>query len=97
VQANREAESPKRMKRHSIEWRFMSLRWSLASQQIMGGGYFHRAFHRLSRPVYRFVGGCSCRASVVFAGWPGFFQQPVHHWHPLISNRRAVFNYVCFH
>ena len=29
----------------------MSLRWSLASQQIMGGGYFHRAFYRLSRPV----------------------------------------------
>jgi hypothetical protein len=31
----------------------------------MGGGYFHRAFYRLSRPVYRFVGGCSCRASAV--------------------------------
>ena len=29
----------------------MSLRWSLASQQIMGGGYFHRAFYRLPRPV----------------------------------------------
>ena len=39
----------------------MSLRWSLASQQIMGGGCIHRAFYRLSRPVFpfegRFVGG----------------------------------------
>jgi hypothetical protein len=71
-----------RTKRHPFEWRFASLRWSLASQQIMGGGYIHRAFHRLSRPVYRFFGGCSCRASAVFAGSPEFSQQPVHHWHP---------------
>jgi len=72
----------------------VSLRWSLASQQIMGSGYIHRAFYRLSRPVFpflgRFVGGCSCRASVVFAGWPEFLQQPVHHWHSLYSNPRAV-------
>ena len=62
----------KRTKRHSFEWRFASLRWSLASQQIMGGGYLHRAFYRLSRPVLPLVGGCSCRASAVFAGWPEF-------------------------
>jgi len=59
-----------RTKRHSWEWRFVSLRWSLASQQIMGGGYIHRAFYRLPRPVYRFFGGCSYRVSAVFAGWP---------------------------
>jgi hypothetical protein len=53
-----------------VGWRFASLRWSLASQQIMGGGYIHRAFHRLPRPVYRFFGGCSYRVSAVFAGWP---------------------------
>ena len=65
MQINRYGELPRRTKRHSIEWRFVSLRWSLASQQIMGGGYFHRAFYRLSRPVCRFVDGCSCRASAV--------------------------------
>ena len=74
---------PKRTKRHSFEWRFVSLRWSLASQQFMGGGYFHRAFYRLSRLVCRFIGGCSCRASAVFAGSPESSQQPVHHWHPI--------------
>jgi len=43
----------------SIERRFMSLRWSLASQQIeavVGS----TALHRLSQLVCRFFGGCSC-------------------------------------
>jgi len=57
----------------SWKWRFVSLRWSLASQQIMGGGYIHRAFYRLPRPVYRFFGGCSYRVSAVFCGLAGFF------------------------
>ncbi len=43
----------------------MSLRWSLASQQIVGGGYLHRAFYRLPQPVCRFFGGCSCRVSAI--------------------------------
>ena len=32
---------------------------------IMGDGYIHRAFYRLSRPVCHFVGGCSCRVPAV--------------------------------
>jgi hypothetical protein len=67
----------------------VSLRWSLASQQIMGGGYIHRAFYRLSRPVCRFVGGCSCRASACFAGSPELPQQPVHHWHFSIKQSKC--------
>jgi hypothetical protein len=51
----------------------VSLRWSLASQQIVAGGCIHRAFHRLSRPVCRFNGGCSCRASAFFCGLAGLF------------------------
>ena len=34
----------------------MSLRWSLASQQILGGGCFRHACYRLSRPVFPFEG-----------------------------------------
>ncbi|HEY2468462.1 MAG TPA: hypothetical protein VGI45_11595 [Terracidiphilus sp.] len=48
---------------------------------IMGGGYFHRAFYRLSRPVGHFVVAALAEC-LVFAGWPDPFQQPVHHWQP---------------
>jgi hypothetical protein len=74
----------------------MFLRWSLASQQIMGDGYIHRAFRRLSRPVHRYFGGLLLPSVCYFAGWPGFSQQPVHHWHFLYSNRRAVLTHICF-
>jgi hypothetical protein len=47
----------------------------------MGGGYFHRAFYRLSRPVGHFVVAALAEC-LVFAGWPDPFQQPVHHWQP---------------
>ena len=63
----------KRTKRHYFEWRFASLRWSLASQQIMGGGYFHRAFYRLSRPVFRFFGGLLLPSVCCFCGLAGIF------------------------
>lgn len=57
-------------------WLFAFPCWSLASQQIMAGGSIHRAFRRLSWPVSplrgRFVGGCSCRVSAAFVGWPDF-------------------------
>lgn len=94
-------KAPGRTKRRSVkERRFAFLCWSLASQQILGGGYVHRASRRLSRPVSpfegRFVGGGSCRASAGSAGWPDLFQQPLHHWHPLPSNRRAVSPDSCF-
>jgi hypothetical protein len=82
--------SAKRTKRHFFKWRFVSLRWSLASQQIAGDGYLHRAFYRLPQPVCRFFGGCFLLGVCCFAGWPDILQQPVHHWHPLNSNRYAV-------
>jgi hypothetical protein len=57
----------------------------------MGGGYIHRAFYRLSRPVCRFFGGCSLAERLLFfAGSPELPQQPVHHWHLTICNRHAV-------
>ena len=51
----------------------MSLRWSLASQQIVGGGYIHRASHRLSRPVCRFFGGLLLPSVCCFCGLAGIF------------------------
>jgi len=86
------AFSTERAKRHSFEWRFASLRWSLASQQIMGGGYIHRAFYRLSRPVCRYVDGCSCRASAVFAGSPECSSSRYITGTLTNSYRRAVLN-----
>jgi hypothetical protein len=37
----------------------------------------------------RFFGGWSCRV-LLFLGWPDLLQQPVHHWHSVISNLWAV-------
>jgi hypothetical protein len=51
----------------------VSLRWSLASQQIMGGGYFHRALYRLSRPVCRFSWRLLLPSVCCFCGLAGIF------------------------
>ncbi len=75
-------------------WRSACLRWSLASQQV--GPVVAPPCLPQAPPTGfpflkgRFVGGCSCRAPAVLWGWPESFQQPVHHWHPLNSNLRAV-------
>jgi hypothetical protein len=83
----------KHKKRHSEEWRFAVLRWSLASQLDEGGGCLLRACCRPSDrfPLLRgrFSGGCSCRV-LLFLGWPDSPQQPVHHWHPSNCNPWAV-------
>ena len=55
-------------------------------KSTVDGGCLHRAYCRLSRPVSRFIGGCSCRASAVLWAVRTFIRQPVHHWHPLFSN-----------
>lgn len=42
----------------------------------VAGGIDHRAYRRISRPVFPFLGplrgGCSCRVSAFFLGWPEF-------------------------
>ena len=70
-------------------------------KQLVGGGFFHRTYYRLPRPVHpffegRFVGGGSCRGSAVLWAGRTFLQQPVHHWHLTISNSHAVSNISCF-
>ena len=57
-------------KRHSDwEWRFILLRWSLASQTFCGRRFIHRAFSDFPDRFIPFegrcFGGCSCRASAV--------------------------------
>ncbi len=51
------------------ERRFRVLQRPLASQIIVAGGLFHRAYYKLPDRFIpfegRFVGGCSCRASAV--------------------------------
>ena len=49
----------------------MSLRWSLASQQIMGGGWIHRAF---AGSLDRFAASLAAALAecLLFAGWPEF-------------------------
>jgi hypothetical protein len=77
-----------------VAFRFRALVTGLPAND--GDGWIHRALHRLSQPVCRFFGGCSRRVSAVFADWPEFFQQPVHHWHPSNSNRYAVLIAIYF-
>jgi hypothetical protein len=78
------------------EWRFMSMRWSLASQQIMGDGWIHRAFAGyLGWSAASLAAALTERLLFLRAGRK--FQQPVHHWHPPTSNRSAVWTIVCFH
>jgi hypothetical protein len=42
-----------------MERRFAVLRWSLASHIRCGRWFFHRAYYRLSRPVYPFFRAAS--------------------------------------
>ncbi len=72
------SESPRHTKRRSLkERRFAFPCWSLASQQITGGGCIHRAYRRLSWPVSPFQGRSWADALagrlLFFWGWPGYF------------------------
>ena len=45
----------KRKKRHSLRVALLRfLHWSLASQEILAGGIFHRAYRSCPRPVHPF-------------------------------------------
>jgi len=70
----------KSTKRHSGEWRFVFLRWSLASQQLTGGGWIHRA---LTGSPGRSAASLAAALAerLLFCGPAGILQQPVHHWH----------------
>ena len=91
---NRLAERPNARNATPMEWRFAVLRWSLASQAIEDGGYFHRAFYRFFRPVSPFEGPLLWRMLLPGPAvhWAGLdlLQQPVHHWHFSCSNSSAV-------
>jgi hypothetical protein len=73
--------SPKSTKRHFFEWRFVSLRWSLASQQLWPVVISTELVQATSAGLpllWRLLLPCAC----CFAVWPDILQQPVHHWHP---------------
>jgi hypothetical protein len=57
------------------------------------GGYFHRAYCRLSQPVIPLFRAASLAGalagSLLFFGLAGITQQPVHHWRLSNSNRCA--------
>jgi hypothetical protein len=62
----------------------------------MGGGWIHRAFAgSLGWSAASLAAALAERLLFLRAGRK--FQQPVHHWHFLISNRRAVCMNLCFH
>jgi hypothetical protein len=77
----------------------VSLRWSLASQQIMGSGYIHCAFTGClgrSSPFGAASMADALAERLLFCGLAGFLQQPVHHWHLLSSNQWAVLTNIYF-
>ena len=57
----------------SLEWRFASLRWSLASQQIVAGGYIHRAFSQAFSTGLPLRWRLLLPSVCFFAGWPDYF------------------------
>jgi hypothetical protein len=73
----------------------VSLRWSLASQQLRPMVLSTAPSVQTPPPVYHFMvtalAGVCC-----IAGWPEIFQQPVHHWRFLNSNLHAVRALSCF-
>jgi hypothetical protein len=79
-----------RTKRHFFKWRFVSLRWSLASQQIAGDGYLHRAIYRLPQPVCRSLTVASCWVSAILRAGRIFPSSRYITGTFLNSNRRAV-------
>jgi hypothetical protein len=67
----------------------VSLRWSLASQQLWAVVISTAPFTgSLDRSTAALAAALAER--LLFAGWPESLQQPVHHWHLRNSNPRAV-------
>jgi hypothetical protein len=56
----------------------------------MGSGWIHRAFAGSLDRSAASVAAALVERLLLFAGWPESIQQPVHHWHSLTSNLRAV-------
>jgi hypothetical protein len=67
--------------------------WSLASQHLFWSVVVPPYLVQASRPVFPFLRAASLRRLLpgVCVSWGclDFSQQPVHHWHPLYSNRDA--------
>jgi len=92
-----QGDAAKRTKRHSMEWRFAFPVLVTGLPANNGRWYIPPYRSQALRPDFPSIEGRLLRMLLPDAAslWAcRNFQQPVHHWHPTVSNHRAVSSFL---